>query len=645
MSAKPREPRAAERYLTMRLFSGTSAVGLDIGQSTVKAVLMVRQGRTFKVEGTRLLDCRKEGIIDAKELRAQLPDWLSEAGWRKHDLVTGIPQYLTTTQVSDFPPGSTQALESMVAYETQQLAGLSEDRFVHDYCVIEPGFGRNNPVLIGVCRYSVVAEHAEAFLSAGLHAADFGIPGLALANAYSDLYPDSQTAADPQLLLDIGTESSTVVIVAMGRILFMGSLLFGAHRYTQALAKHLKISETEAEAIKLQGNSVSGDAAAPMAQASRILENELRTAIEHWRTQCPPELREKAFGKVCLSGGGALLGGLAEQFQRFLNCPAEVIGLPLENNARDPRFLMAYGLALQGIGLAQNRISLAPDNLRWLAVRRRNFRYLAAACGVLLLTLAVTSVWMHQRLTRRGQELRAKTAELERCSQLIPQLEDVIADIGHQEKMLVPVVAKANRNRRFLAGLDALSKANMPNAEELPKADSKDPRSAETKGPRGWFIYFADADSYRDNALTKDGKETEHRPPPAATPPPAPALPGLPGVGGDIGVTSTEPEFPNRYLCTDVPILRALMIAGYTPVKADTPFKAVRDMVEAMNRSDVFANVDLFNERGERDDIFRPWVECFRDQPRARYKAFILQAPYATLDVVPSKPAERRPRN
>jgi len=97
----------------------------------------------------KTLDARAEGIIDDVELRHSVAEWLRQIGWASRELSLGLPQYLTTTQVSDFPPDVTDGLDEMVAYETRQLAGLSEESFIHDYQVMGPRYGRKNPVLIG----------------------------------------------------------------------------------------------------------------------------------------------------------------------------------------------------------------------------------------------------------------------------------------------------------------------------------------------------------------------------------------------------------------------------------------------------------------------------------------------------------------
>lgn len=601
------------------------AVGLDLGQSTVKAVCLRRDGRRrARLHSVRVLDLRAEGILDVAELREQLPGWLTEGGAKGRELTLGLPQYLTTTQLTEFPPGSQQTLGEMVAYETQQLAGLSEERFVHGHQILRPTAEGRMRVLIGTCRYSVAGERAETLAAAGIPVADFGIPGVALAAAYAALCPEAAATPGPQLLLDIGMECSTLVVLVGGEPLYIASLLCGGQRFTQALAKARGIDEESAEAEKLKGGAAAGAGAPAFAVATRALENEVRTALEHWQSQDPHAARNPSFARLSLCGGGAALPGLADALGRSFACPAEVIGVPLPGGGTDPRALVAYGLALQGLGLASVAVSLAPEEVRWLAQRRRQLPYLAGAFVLLVLTLVVAGVWMHQRLTERARVLTADINELNRCHELIPRLEELNAEIALRERMLMPLVAKGNRARRFLDGLQTLAAARAAN---------------------DWFVYMADSRSYRENARAAGGKENGRA---AATegaalaPLPAAALKPL---GGDIGVTDVPPEFPTRYLAGDTAPLTSLIVAGYTPLLGSEPYKPVRAIVEKLEKSDLFENVDLLpeSERVEREDIFQPWVQLFQGSD-VRCKAFTLRVPYATLDVVPPSKDGRTPR-
>ena len=48
----------------MALIRGKQAIGLDIGQSSVKLVQLARRGKTLEVVRREIFDARAEGILD-----------------------------------------------------------------------------------------------------------------------------------------------------------------------------------------------------------------------------------------------------------------------------------------------------------------------------------------------------------------------------------------------------------------------------------------------------------------------------------------------------------------------------------------------------------------------------------------------------
>ena len=606
-----------------------SAVGLDIGQSTVKAVAVARVKGGVRILQRRLFDCRQEGILDNAELNSHLPGWIADAGWRKKELVVSLPQYLVTSRITDFPVAKGQVLEDMVAVETRQLIGLSEESFVHDFCPLgsRPP-ERINPILIAICRTSVAALRAEPFIAAGLRLSEFGLPGVALASAYFHLYPELAQGDGLQLLVDIGAESTTLAIVERGYLLFAGSLLFGAHRYTQALAREQGIPEEEAEKRKRQSAVDPQNPGASLAIVTRALESELRTELEHWRTQQPPEVAARGFARVCLSGGGACLTGLDSYFVRSFGCETKIIGLPDENGANpDPHGLIALGLALQGAGAAAVHIALAPPEVRLRTRERRTFRQFLAALVLLYLTLGLGFLWRHNSLKDQRQKLTQRIEQLNQCSQLIPKLDDLVEETAIREKMLLPLVSTGNRARRYATAIDALAAA---------------------KGTDDFFIYLADNDTFRDaGAHAAESKEREERRPASGAGSGMSGMPmaGLPSLGSDIGISNLPPEFPTRIISSDVKPLHALVAVGATLLRSTEPYKPVREIVKKLNESPVFENVDLLaeTELTGRADVFGAWAQALApSRGKPRYKAFTLRVPYADVDVLPPTDAGKK---
>ncbi|MBN2452004.1 MAG: pilus assembly protein PilM [Lentisphaeria bacterium] len=595
--------------------SRKSGLGVDIGASSFKsAVVGVRGGRPVLLSLQRL-KVREEGILNEADLYASLASWLERTQCLGLETTVGLPQYLATTQLSDFPQGASSAsLEEMVAFETQQLAGLSEESFVHDFHVLPPGGGRSKPVLIGICRESVIRDRVQALRGAGIEAPRLGMDGLAVVNALLCLEGDSARGPEPQIVVDIGRDHSTLVVTAGGHPLFVTSLLFGAGRFVQAAAEREGIGEAEAEAHLAQVSLSDESPRSAYVQAARQLESEIGDAIGHWRAQERPELAEIRIARAWLCGGGARLEGLPEYLADDLHCPAQRFGptdpaggVPL------PEMAAAFGLAMQSIGAAPIAISLTPEEVRREAHRERRFPFLVAACvlfGVLLGGLLTRS---YLAAKGEGGRLEAELAALAECEKLIPRLEGARRGVERCEAILAPLVQAGNRSRRAVEAVDALFLA---------------------RGEGDWFVYLGDAASYHASRQAEPPRpETETRRPGGG---------GFPGgeVRPVVGDTVLGPEFPVRALARQAPGMDTLIAAGYTPLQRYQQWEPVRTIIENVRATGLYANVELLQEteRVGREDIFEPWVRYFRSRPGSLFKPFSLRLSLAGPDVAPAAP-------
>lgn len=599
----------------MALFKTTEAVGLDIGHGAAKAVRLVRRGKDeLAIDRMVLLDVQQEGLLDENELRRGLVSWLGENELKGRPFTVGIPQYLATTQISDFPPGvKGDELAGMVSFETMQLAGLSDDAFSSDFHVMEPKFGRKNPVLIGVCRQSVIDDRLRMLTGEGIDVVNLGMNGLALASAFYHLHPDALDEDRPSLILDLGEENTTLLVIAGGHVLFVGTLPFGASRYTEALASHWNCSDTEADRRKRGFVLDPKDATHPLHAVNVQLEGEMRNALEHWRAGEKEELSHLLLGKIWLTGGGAALDGLGECLGRFFGCEVVLFG-PADpaTGLAVPSMTTAFGLALQGFGAARILLSLSPASLRWRQRRKRLFPYLLATEAILALILIVGMLRYSFRLDRENEVFGKQVEELSRCKSLIPQLKRQMAAMDHHERMLIPFVEKGNRAQRFLTTMAELDRV---------------------RGEKDFFVFLADRLSYDEMRAAKPETGAAARPGQQAA---------NPASGGMFSVVSIEEarrsrdaNLLNAVLVDDTPLLASMVVAGHIPYQVEGRFGPMLVMVDKLNQGSVFKGVDdISQDRQIEEQIFNLWERFWREKPsKGRFTQFMFNLPFAQRDV------------
>ena len=618
----------------MPLIREKQSFGLDLGQSGAKLVQVALRGKAIQVVRGAVFDARQEGLLDEAEMYAGTASWLKEQGLADHDVCIGLLQHLATTQVSDFPPqASGDELGEMVSFETVQLAGLSDEAFASDYQVMAPDYGRKNPVLIGICRQAVIDERNRAFAEVGIRVCEVAMEGLAAANALFFLHPEALAEKSPQLILDVGAESSTLLIVAGGQVLFVGALLFGADKFHKALAALVEGS----------GNATVGAAPgprldlsqfdSPLLAVNRQLEGEIRNSIEHWRAGERPELSGKAFTKVWVCGGGAKFEGLAASLGRAYGCSAEAFGPAATDGRPDPQLAVALGLALQGLGAATITISLCPEVIQWTRRRTQRFGHLLAAVTILLALTVIYLYRTYNGLERRAQDLAAQKSNLEMCAMLIPKLEEHSQLVQHYEKMLLPVVEKGNRGGRFVKSIEVLAAAQAAN---------------------DWFIYLADEFSFEEGKPKCD--KSGAAPPPERVTPKGPAFPGA--ISSLDNYEASMPQL-QATLVTGIEQMRNMVMAGHSPKAGRDVLEPVKAIRARLNESTFFKGADVLPkpERTGRDEtIFQPWVTYLQGLAERRivgqYVSYMFRLPFAELDInrlaaaaapPPSKPAKPAP--
>lgn len=579
------------------MFSAKRYLGLDLGTTGPKAVVLERAGK-----GVRLLSCRRldnvaEGILNERELYQDIGVWLQESGWQKLPCCLGLPQYQASTLLADFPSGKRVELARMVAHETRQLAGVSDEVFVSDYHPFLSAGRGGTAVLIGISREQAVSERMRLFEEVcGGCLESVAMNGLALVNALCELVPSRRQSPEPVLLLDLGQETCTAVIWCGGRPLFLGTLLFACDRFHQAVQKK-RPGVVLGDGVEGLGqiNLNEESSGSPLLEAARQLEGEVHNVVEHWRSQEGEALARTPVAEVYLSGGGSRIGGLREWLQRRLEVPVTLYGPEVDGRC-DPDYVVAYGLACQASGVGAVPVALLPAAWRWQRLRQRRLPWLAAGVTLLALTATLVQWRVWERAGVLLQERAETIRQMQASAALIPELDRMTRMLAEHEARVLPLAAAGNRTLKLRQALQAL---------------------AASVGEQDWFIYLGDEQRYLPPTTggataSGGGRRVETA-----------ALFAVAAPSGPVA------EFSRRLSPADAWISRAFVAIGYTPAVSSQPYEQIREIKGRLDGQGCFAGVDLLPESGRisREDIFAVWNGTLRRQPRQSFKTFTFRLP------------------
>ena len=377
------------------------AVGLDAGSSRTRCVICVLEGESLRYlgHGLSMASGWNKGVISdqdavAESLRAAVTDAERSAGVSVEFVTLGIGGNHVGGAHSrghyDFGRPS-EVSQDDLTFTAEQAAKvrLEPDRMVlhvlpQDFTLDgRPGFRKPHR---GVCSRleahvhvitASIQEH-QSLISAA-HLAHLPVEETVfepLAAAYSCLYPEDR--ARGVAVLDIGMQSTGLVIYNGEAIQLASSIPVWGDRFTRDVASMFKVTPEDAECLKQEyGCALLGLTAdsslieVPSAEGRRPREARRGELIEILEARAEQlfqfvlaEIRRANMDRqllegIVLTGGGSMLNGMCDMAERVLDCQA---GNGLAKGIADwpeelesPLWTTAAGLAMYSAKLKQYR--------------------------------------------------------------------------------------------------------------------------------------------------------------------------------------------------------------------------------------------------------------------------------------------------
>ena len=349
-----------------KLFSkeAKSALGVDIGTSSVKVVQMRRErGRVIlETYGAIALgpyagvEIGRATALPAEKIAEALKDVIREANVTTNDAAISIPYSASLVSVIKLPVAVEKQLAEVVPLEARKYIPVPISEVLLDWFPISGGSGsKANPdgkieVLLVAIHNDTITKFRSIAAQATLTAAFFEI------EVFSATRAALEHGLAPVAVVDMGAATTKFYVVERGLIRESHIINHGAQDLTLAAARALNITVAQAEERK---RKVGLTSMPEHADLNRSLELSLSTAVsEISRTAVAWEQRQnQTLSGMVLTGGGATIKGLLPfmkgkvQTEVRLSDPFGKTQAPafLEEILKDagPEFSVAVGLALR----------------------------------------------------------------------------------------------------------------------------------------------------------------------------------------------------------------------------------------------------------------------------------------------------------
>jgi type IV pilus assembly protein PilM len=304
--------------------AGATLVGLDIGSASIRAVETAR-GK----EGPIAVNSGQVGlppgavqagqVHDDKAITAATRQLWSVGRFRSRQVALGVanPQVVVREMaLPNLPPAE---LRKALPFQVRDVLPLPVEESVLDFLPLEdPGKNETVTGLLVAAPKEAVLAAVRAVERAGLHVARVDLASFALLRAVSRL--DGQ----PEAIVDIGGESTTVVVHVDGKPLIVRFVSKGGSDVTATIAARLDVPLEQAEALKVRiglQHEADPTSSAVIREAVQPLVSEIRSSFAYLsNSNRPTRVR-----RLVLCGGGSLLPGLTAELHEELGVEVTLV--------------------------------------------------------------------------------------------------------------------------------------------------------------------------------------------------------------------------------------------------------------------------------------------------------------------------------
>ncbi len=347
-------------------------VGIDVGASTTKVMVVEhtkdKSTKNSRIIGTGVAETRglKKGFVsDQKELVKSITSAVRDA-----EISSGIKIRQATISIGGTTLESKVARGSaIISRADNEVTRLDVEKAIKDaeqslknlnkhvietlpviYKLDGKEFFGKIEGLRGVrleittlfinCANQHLEDLVGAINAAGIDVVD--VIACPVSASYMALDDRQKTAGC--ILIDIGDETTSVIVFEDGNIISIKIFPIGSNNITNDLALGLKVSLEDAEGIKL--GKITTDL--PQRKVDEIINsriNEIFDVIQKFLKKINRDERLPA-GAIII-GGGANVKGIEEISKKILGLPSKINGLKNKNGI-DPTWFGTYGLCMFG---------------------------------------------------------------------------------------------------------------------------------------------------------------------------------------------------------------------------------------------------------------------------------------------------------
>lgn len=377
-----------------------AAWGIEIGSNAIKAIRLEREGDRVRLADFCVIPHKKvlsTPDLDEDEMtRLSLGQLISQKTLEGEHLVISVPGHSAFARFAKLPPVEPKKVPDIVKFEAVQQIPFPIEEVEWDYQTFLSEDSPEVEVGIFAITRDRVQQRLSLYAELGLTPEAMTLSPVAVYNAM--IYDLAFEKFDgPVILLDIGTRATDVVVASEGQCWIRTFPLGGTH-FTEAIASTFKLSYSKAEKLKYE--AATSKYAKQIMQAMRPVFSDLLQDLQRSIGYFQSLHRDRELKTLIGLGSTFRIPGL----RKFLGQQLQVGSIRLDEyrkiavKGREAasfaenavNMATAYGLALQGVGLAGIDVNLVPVKALREQVWHSKTKWFAAAAAIMVVGAGMT---------------------------------------------------------------------------------------------------------------------------------------------------------------------------------------------------------------------------------------------------------------
>ncbi|MBN1870940.1 MAG: type IV pilus assembly protein PilM [Candidatus Omnitrophica bacterium] len=447
--------------------------GLDIGESSIKFVRVVKTRDGFRFGTARVIELETDTGYDSSEKRDEI---IKEhlANLMKEENITDGVAAISISGQSVFirplkvPKIAKNKIEQIIHYEAQLQVPFPINEVIWNYELFEAYDSPEIEVALVAVKKDIIQNKLDILSELGIDVDFVEVDPFSLYNVMEFL-----DSVKNKIVLDMGAKVTNIIIVQEKRV-WTRSVLMGGNDLTRSISTLLKMSFREAEELKRKEGIIvlteADKTSSPHAQAisdaiSPILVEllaDISKSIGYFKSQSGGAT---VFREILVTGGVSKLRNLAQFIRENIDIPTRQFNIlekikdevdfePTDELAG--RIDVACGLALRNVSPLATKINLLPkDILRTKEFEKKKWYIFGSLISIIMIFVTMTAYLEWSSADKSGT--------LERTTRLISQYNKYQKEITDIQKDIQDLSARLD----YVSGIPEMRTRTISSVAEL----------------------------------------------------------------------------------------------------------------------------------------------------------------------------------